>query len=898
MHESLPHYAKSPTTSEATAEVLLNLIEEAIIVVGRDLTILEWNAGAGRMFGWSQDEASGMSIDHLQVPNAETGLREYTQIIFEKGGRWSGEVPFFRKGGTSGLCDAVIILLSGGRALISIRDITKRQQRIEELSRERHLLRTIVDGVTDIIFLKDREGRHILRNRAGREVTGLPDEAVIGKNVTEIGLSPDMASAYHADDMHVIETGEPLLNREESFSGRDKQRGWFLTNKHPIFDSSGRVTGLVGISRDITEQKRASDELNETRLRLSRHLDNSLLAVAELDREGKITRWNERASQIFGWSAADALGKTVQELGVIPPGETERVNAVFERLISGEESHSTSQNKNLTKDGRTLHCRWFNTALRDPSGQIRSFLAMAEDVTTFVDAVEKLSASDRLLTTLIDATNTGYAMLDAQGCIMQVNDKYLSFFGVTTKEELVGQPARRFVAEEHLPFFYAEFARLLREGSAKNVEIDLCSASGIPTPFEINARTEQTSEGLRAHLFYRDITVRRRAIEERQAIEHKMQESQKLESLGVLAGGIAHDFNNLLTGILGHASLASSVVGPDPRIQGYLEQIEKASLRAADLCKQMLAYSGKGRFVVQPNDLNTLLRDTVDLLLLSISKRVVLSFHLAGEIAPIMADATQLRQVIMNLVMNASEAIGEAGGSITVSSGSGDIDAHFLAGTHSTTNVRPGRYVWFEVTDTGCGMSPEIKDRIFDPFFTTKFTGRGLGLAAVLGIVRSHGGALKVDSTPGKGTVFRVLFPSSAGAPAATAHARTAAPWRSSGRVLVVDDEETVRIVSTHILEGLGFTVILATDGRDAVKKFQSDPAIALVLLDLTMPHMDGEETYREIRRMRPATKVLLMSGFSEQEAMSRFASQGLAGFVQKPFNVAQLTAHVREVLE
>ena len=141
MHESLPHYAKSPTTSEATAEVLLNLIEEAIIVVGRDLTILEWNAGAGRMFGWSQDEASGMSIDHLQVPNAETGLREYTQIIFEKGGRWSGEVPFFRKGGTSGLCDAVIILLSGGRALISIRDITKRQQRIEELSRERHLLR-------------------------------------------------------------------------------------------------------------------------------------------------------------------------------------------------------------------------------------------------------------------------------------------------------------------------------------------------------------------------------------------------------------------------------------------------------------------------------------------------------------------------------------------------------------------------------------------------------------------------------------------------------------------------------------------------------------------------------------------------------------------------------------
>ena len=892
MNSDLP-----PIDSDTTSEVLLNLIEEAVIVVGRDLVILEWNAGASRMFGWSQDEASGMALDHLHATGVSTGLAHCARRVLETERRWNGEVPYSSKGGGTGLCEAVILQFAGDRVLLSIRDVTQRQRKIEELTEERRLLRTIVDGIPDVLFLKDREGRHILRNRAEREISGVPDHAVLGKKVTEIGMPPDIAQAYYADDLHVLSTGEPLLNREEPYLLGKSAPGWFLTNKHPIFDNAGNVIGLVGISRDITEQKRASDELNETRKRLSSHLDNSPLAIAEMDRDGRITSWNERATELFGWTASEAMGRTPAELGALHPEEIASVDSIFGRLVSGEDTHNTSQNRNLTKDRRVIHCRWFNSVLRDAKGEIRSFLTMAEDVTSVVQALEKLRASDRLLKTLIDATNTGYIMLDEQGYILATNDKYLPFFGVTTASELIGLPARNLVHEKSLPQFYAEFAHLLREGSARNVELDLCGPSGIATPFEFNAKTELTGDGIRIHLFCRDIALRRRALDERQAIERKMQETQKLESLGVLAGGIAHDFNNLLTGILGNASLAAMDSPAGSKIRGYLEQVEKASLRAADLCKQMLAYSGKGRFVVQRHDLNDLLRDTIDLLKISISKRASLAFDLCAEPTTVLADATQLRQVTMNLVINASEAIGDTGGSIHVRSGVSRLDTAFLTGIMCAPDIRAGQFAWFEVADTGSGMSTEVMERIFDPFFTTKFTGRGLGLAAVLGIIRSHGGALQVTSQPGIGTLFRIFLPCDGGQAQIALHESDSTPWKSTGRVLIVDDEETVRIISARIFENIGLTPVLASDGRDALKKFSADPTISLVLLDLTMPHMDGEETFRELRKVRPSIKVLLMSGFSEQEAMSRFASQGLAGFVQKPFNVAQLTTHVREVL-
>jgi two-component system cell cycle sensor histidine kinase/response regulator CckA len=396
-----------------------------------------------------------------------------------------------------------------------------------------------------------------------------------------------------------------------------------------------------------------------------------------------------------------------------------------------------------------------------------------------------------------------------------------------------------------------------------------------------------------------DITEMRRLREERMMLEHRMQEGQKLESLGVLAGGIAHDFNNLLMTIMGNASLLHQEVGHHPGTALHVRQIEEASRRASDLCKQMLAYAGKGRFVLTRTNLNQLIEETTHLVQVSISKKVVLRFHLYQGLPLIVADATQIRQVLMNLVMNASDAIGERSGVVSIATGVVRADRAYLDKTFLAPEIDEGDYVYLEVSDTGRGMTPETQARIFEPFFSTKAPGRGLGLAAVLGIVRGHKGALKVYSELGKGSSFKFLLP--------LAHAfeeqdegtdHMARPLPGSGTVLVVDDEETLRAVASQMVEALGLRVLIASDGREAVQIYAQHAAeIVGVLMDLTMPHMDGEEAFRELRRVNPNVRVLLMSGYNEQDAIARFVGKGLAGFIQKPFNLDELQERLRALL-
>ncbi len=399
--------------------------------------------------------------------------------------------------------------------------------------------------------------------------------------------------------------------------------------------------------------------------------------------------------------------------------------------------------------------------------------------------------------------------------------------------------------------------------------------------------------------FIQDITVSRQAKLERELLDRKMQETQKLESLGVLAGGIAHDFNNLLTAILGNASIAQLELPPGSSAQDCLEQINEASLRAADLCKQMLAYSGRGRFVVQTLDLGQLVEQTAQMLQISISKKAVLRYRLEKGLPPVEVDATQIRQVIMNLVINASEAIGDKSGAISISTGLTRVDRDYLRGTLMDPDLPERDYVFLEVSDSGSGMSAETQARIFDPFFTTKFTGRGLGLAAVLGIVRGHKGAMKVYSEVERGTTFKLLFPAATGAvEGARTIAGVAQTWRGEGTVLVVDDEETMRSTVARMMRLLGLDPVLASDGREGVEIFRAQPEkFALVLLDLTMPHMDGEQTFTELRRLRPDVRVVLMSGFNAQEALVRFPGKGLASFLQKPFTIDAVRAVLQDVL-
>jgi signal transduction histidine kinase len=381
----------------------------------------------------------------------------------------------------------------------------------------------------------------------------------------------------------------------------------------------------------------------------------------------------------------------------------------------------------------------------------------------------------------------------------------------------------------------------------------------------------------------------------RRAIEAKVLEVQKLESLGVLAGGIAHDFNNLLVAIMGNAGLALLDLPEDSPARTSIMDVEIASRRAGELARQMLAYSGRSRFRIEPVELSDLVRELLTLLQVSIGKGVILKLHLPDEPIVVDADAAQLRQVVMNLVINAADAISARSGTVTIRVDRILADVDYLANAHPEAGLEPGHYATLEVADTGIGMDRETQERIFDPFFTTKFTGRGLGLAAVLGIVRGHAGALRVYSEVGHGSTFRVVLPLSASSPVPSHD--PAESWRSEATVLVVDDDAMVRSVARRLLEAFGLTVHVAEGGPEAIARLAAAPdAIDAVLLDMTMPEMSGADVFVRLREVRPDLPVVLMSGYHQDE-LSEEVGAGISGFVQKPFTPADLARRMRVAL-
>ncbi len=407
----------------------------------------------------------------------------------------------------------------------------------------------------------------------------------------------------------------------------------------------------------------------------------------------------------------------------------------------------------------------------------------------------------------------------------------------------------------------------------------------------------------KTYLAMMDISERKKAEKNNLEIERQIQHGQKLESMGILAGGIAHDFNNLLMAILGNADLALSDLSPTAPVRPFIHEIHATSRRAANLCQQMLAYSGKGQFEIKTIDLTELTMEMTHLLKSIIPKKVNFRQELASPGPVIEADVAQLQQVVMNLITNAAEAIGDAMGTVTIVTEIRDCDASFLQKSRLADPPKPGRFACLKVSDDGEGMNPETLDKLFDPFFTTKFTGRGLGLSAVLGIIRGHKGALIVESSRGVGTTFDVLFPlveSSALEPASQEdQSSSTTSWQGKGLVLMVDDEESVRTVAGRMLKKMGFEVLEAEDGLQAVEVYKTNAdAISFIVLDLTMPLLSGEEAFTRIREINPRVPVLMASGYSKEEFAFQFGTRKGCGFIQKPFTLKRFRQEIQSFLD
>ena len=533
-------------------------------------------------------------------------------------------------------------------------------------------------------------------------------------------------------------------------------------------------------------------------------------------------------------------------------------------------------------------------------------------------AEEEKQQVEELNHRIIETLPGGIVHVSAQGAVLTANAAAMRLLGLGY-DELTGRRTQDFepetIREDGTPFLdrdYPVTQAIVTGEPQPPATIGVRRPDGeltwaVFTAVPVKERSTGAVTG--AVVTFLDITERKRAELDRQRFEAKLQQAQKLESLGVLAGGIAHDFNNLLVGVLGYAGLARLDLPRESRAHGHIDRIETAARRAAELTKQMLAYSGRGKFQVLPVNLDTLVQEMGSLLTVSIPKNVTLVEELHGALPAVEVDPSQVRQVVMNLITNAADSIGSNHGEVTLRTGlarvdpsdNGELHLPLLPGLEDERRGDPGLSVFLEVEDSGCGMDEQTRERIFDPFFTTKMTGRGLGLAAVLGIVRGHGGTLRVLSEIGRGTTFRVCFPACGTTPAALTEIRSFDGGRErsgAGYVLVVDDDDSVRGFAAETIAMLGFRLLVARDGLQGVETFRAHAeGVALVLLDLSMPRMGGEEALGQIRRMRPDVPVLLMSGYAEEDATRFTGALSLSGFIEKPFGPTELAARIREIL-
>ncbi len=660
-------------------------------------------------------------------------------------------------------------------------------------------------------------------------------------------------------------------------------------------DNSKTCDALTRQIAALQEEKQYLEQSLQAVTDKSEHYESLIEFAADTifvgDPEGNIIGANRSAAALSGYSHVELDAMNLGQL--FSEAEKLRTPLRYDLLKQGE----TIQTERLLsrKDGTTVPIEMnsrmmpdgtYHTFIRDLSERKQAEEALRLSEEKFSRAF-KLNPDAVTLTRLVD------------GSYIEVNQGFTNLIG-WTQDEVIDRSSRPgdldiWCQDEDRDRFVSE---LREHGEVREMELDFRHKAGWSAPCLMSARIIEINAEPCVLSIVHDISERKKNQEKQKQLEEQMVRVQKLESLGVLAGGIAHDFNNILMAVIGHCELAQRRLTVESPATENLRQIKLAASRAADLANQMLAYSGRGKFVVEALDLSQIIAEMEHILAVSISKKATLRYDLAPDLPSVEADATQLRQIVMNLTINASEAIGDNSGIIAISTGVMDCDRTYLQNTWLDENLAAGRYVFLEVADTGCGIAPEAVDRIFEPFSSTKFAGHGLGMAAALGIVRGHSGAIKIYTEVGKGSTFKILLPASQ-LPATKQTTETETSLlHESGLVLLVDDEESVLNISKEMLSDFGFETITARDGKEALQIFkQQHNQIRFVLMDLTMPQMDGEEAFREFRRIDPAVKVIICSGYNEQEVSQKFVGKGLAGFLKKPYLFSELQKVIQAIL-
>jgi two-component system, cell cycle sensor histidine kinase and response regulator CckA len=630
----------------------------------------------------------------------------------------------------------------------------------QELQKNLSLLQGITEGTTDAVFVKDLQGRYLMMNSAGARFLGRSIEEVVGKDDSEL-FTPENGREIMARDRTVIQAGETRTYEEVGIS--EGVTRTFLSTKGPYRDATGRVVGLLGIARDITDRKRAEEEIHKSQQRLRIHAEHTPLAVIEWDPQFRVAAWNAAAERIFGFSREEATGQHASFM--VPPAFREHVQQVWQELIQ-QKGGTRSTNDNTTKDGRTISCEWYNTPLVDEAGRVLGVASLVQDVT------------------------------------------------------------------------------------------------------------------------------------ERVALEEKLRQSQKMEAIGRLAGGVAHDFNNMLTIIMGYGQILADGLPPTGRLTDATAQIRSTADRAAGITRQLLAFSRKQVLSPRLIDLNNIMLNLDSMLRRLIGEDIEVLTVPGSNLGTVKADPGQIEQVLMNLALNARDAMPQ-GGKLTLETENMNLDDTY-AREHAP--LQPGRFVMLAVSDTGTGMSPDTQAHIFEPFFTTKEVGKGtgLGLSTVYGIVKQSGGYIWVYSEPNQGTTFKIYLPRvDQPAESVRSEKQPAGVQRGTETILLVEDDAALRQLTTSVLEERGYKVLPAADTQEGLALCRANRNdLHLLVTDVIMPGMNGRQFADQVKLISPRTKVLYVSGYTNNAIVHYGVLDPGLWFLPKPFPLSALVAKVREVLD
>jgi len=629
-----------------------------------------------------------------------------------------------------------------------------------ELEKNLSLLQGITEGTTDAVFVKDLEGRYLMINSAGARILGRGVDEVLGKQDSEL-FDPEVGRVIMTRDRTVLQSGETQTYEEPATVGGVTRL--YLATKGPFRDPNNQVIGLLGICHDITDRKRAEEEIRQSQQKLRIHFEHTPLAVVEWDPEFRVTAWNPSAERIFGYTREEAIGRHASF--IVAPAFRQHVDEVWRNLVK-QTGGTRSTNDNITRDGRTISCEWYNTPLVDDSGRVLGVASLAQDLT------------------------------------------------------------------------------------------------------------------------------------ERVALEERLRQSQKMEAVGRLAGGVAHDFNNLLTVILGYAQILSDGVPMGSRLADSTGQIKSAAERAAGITRQLLAFSRKQVLSPRVINLNDTMMNLDSLLRRLIGEDIDVLTLPANDLGSVKADPGQIEQIIMNLALNARDAMPH-GGKLTLETANTQLDESY-ATEHQP--IAPGNYVMLAVSDTGTGMSPEVQTRIFEPFFTTKEVGKGtgLGLSTVYGIVKQSGGYIWVYSEPERGATFKIYFPRvDQVVETAGQDRRPSDAMRGTETILLVEDDPQLRQLSSSVLAHCGYKVLVASGPEEGLAISEENHRdIRLLVTDVVMPGMNGRQLAEQILKRSPKTRVLYISGYTNNAIVHYGVLDEGLWFLPKPFTLSALVAKVREVLD